>query len=159
MTPDRQERGDRLADLVQFVQTITRQVHAAPIDDPQAVQLTQLEGLTMQYIDRHPGVRTTELAADLGLRHSNASAALRELEHKGMIRRVPDPGDRRAAGIWPTAVAERNLVRMRAHWTRLLSSADVGDDALQTAVAVLQTIESALADNAHGPDRGARQLA
>lgn len=138
-------RAEQLADLVHFVQTIARQVHTAPLVDPEIVELSQLEGLTMQFIDRHPGVRAAELATHLGLKHSNASAALRELDRKGMIRREPDPTDRRAATIWPTELAERNLVRMRAHWARLLSPVPVSDADLSATVATLKSVEAELA--------------
>lgn len=147
MTHAADGRAEHLADLVNFVQTITRQVHTAPIDDRQIIQLSQLEGLTMQHIDRYPGLHAAELAASLGLKHSNASAALRELERKGMIRREPDPADRRAATIWPTALAEQNLVRMRAHWARLLSATGITEQDLTTTVAALRLIESTLAEH------------
>lgn len=141
---DSASRESRLADIVHLLQTISRQVHTAAVDDPQIIELSQLEGLTMQFIDRHPGVRASLLAAELGLKHSNASAALRELERKGMVRRAVEPADRRAAAIWPTDLAERNLRLVRAHWARLLAPADIDDDDLATAVSALSAIETAL---------------
>lgn len=133
------------ADLVDLILKVGRTVHVAPSDDPDFLRLTQLEGLTMQYIDRHPGSSASELADAVSLRSSNASKALRDLEAKGMIRREADAHDKRAVRIWPTAHAERNLIRTRAHWARLL--AGVGDAAaLRTAIAVLSDADAVLGE-------------
>ncbi|GAA2089516.1 MarR family winged helix-turn-helix transcriptional regulator [Brevibacterium salitolerans] len=139
------ERAELLADLVHFAQTLARQVHAARADDPELIGLTQLEGATMQFIDRHPGVGTTELAAGLGLQHTNASTALRGLEDKGLIQRRPVPSDRRATSIWPTERAATNLRRVRGHWARLLDPAPIDDRALRDAVTSLSAATEHLA--------------
>lgn len=139
-------RDEVLADLVDAMLIISRKVHASPSTDEEFVSLTQLEGLTMQHIDRHPGVRASQLAGELGLRSSNASAALRDLERKGMILRAADPDDRRVVTIWPTERAHDNLTRMRAHWAGLLRGVIATDDQLDTARGVVRAIESALSD-------------
>lgn len=141
-----QRDAELLADLVQLSQSIARHVYTVPAENPDILYLTRLEGVTMQLIDRHPGMRATELADRLGLRHSNASTALRELERKGMVRREPDPTDRRASLIWPTALANANLARLRAHWARMLAPLGLAPEDLTGAVAVLQRVEAAVAD-------------
>lgn len=57
--------------------------------------------LLKQVLDS-PGSTVGELAAALGLRQPNASAALRALEQRGMIRRVKNDDDRRVTQIMPT---------------------------------------------------------
>lgn len=139
------EREDLLADLVHHVLTIARRVHvASSSDDARLIPLTQLEGLVMQYIDRHPGVRVSEIGMDLGLQHSNASTALRALEEKGLVRRAPDSSDRRASTVWPTPAASENLERTRAHWAALLAGVETPVAVLRDAVRSLAAVEDEL---------------
>lgn len=149
-TPSTQ-RDELLADVVVLAQSISRQVHTAPVDDPDLISLTQVESLAMQHIDRHPGERVTELAATLGLKSSNASTALRDLERKGMIRRQADPSDRRASTVWPTTRARENLVRVRAQWARMLAAVGLTDGELETMVGLLHAVEARLSTSASTP--------
>lgn len=139
------ERGELLADLVHLAQTLARQMQAARSEDPELIGLTPLEGATMQFIDRNPGIGTKELAAGVGLQHTNASTALRSLEAKGLIQRRPVPSDGRATSIWPTARAVENLRRVRAHWVKLLDPVPIEDGVLGDAVSALELLTNNLA--------------
>ena len=50
----------------------------------------------------------SELTTDLGLRQSNASAAVKALADRGLVRRQSSPSDRRLALLHPTEAALKN---------------------------------------------------
>ncbi|MBV9002979.1 MAG: MarR family transcriptional regulator [Solirubrobacterales bacterium] len=67
-------------------------------------------GAALAYLDE-AGVRPGELARQAGRRKQTIGAILDDLERLGYVARRPDPQDRRAALIVPTA---RGLAFMRA---------------------------------------------
>jgi DNA-binding MarR family transcriptional regulator len=60
---------------------------------------------------RRPGLSVNDVARELGMQASNASAAIRGLVTRGLLERRRDADDRRVARIHPTprAIAARNL--------------------------------------------------
>lgn len=146
-------RDGRLADLADLVLTVARKIQAAPRGDAELVTLTPLEAIAMQFIDRNPGVRASELSSELGQSSSNTSYALRELEGKGMIRREPDPADRRVVRIHATERARTNLSRLRLHWAGLLGRLDADPHRLDEAIALLEAADTALSAAGSQPPR------
>lgn len=142
-------RDDALADLADVVLSVARKIHARTSEASDAIPLTPLEALAMQHIDRRPGITSSEFAADLSLKSSNASAALRELERKGLIRRDPDPADRRTVRVTATARASENLLRVRHTWASLLSDLPVDAARLETATELLRSAERQLSERRH----------
>jgi DNA-binding MarR family transcriptional regulator len=136
-------RDDALADLADVVLSVARKIHARTSEASDAIPLTPLEALAMQHIDRRPGITSSEFAADLSLKSSNASAALRELERKGLVRRDPDPLDRRTVRVTATARAHENLLRVRRAWTNLLSGLPA------EATELLRSVERELSERRH----------
>lgn len=134
---------ERLADLADLLLTIARRISISEVEPDGVVRLCPSESLVMRFIDHHPGCKPSEIGAQLGLRSANTSAALRSLEDKGLVRRSPDPTDRRAVLVESTAKAARNLAQIRAHWAALLGPllADAGD--VDTAVRVLSGLDNA----------------
>jgi len=114
----------------------------------------------MRQIDAHPGISPSRLAAVVGLKSSNASAALRQLEAKGFLRRCVDPGDGRAITIRPTQLAQDGLAVKREVWGRALQPY-VGDrGALADTVAMLARMDEmleaeAIRASSRHPDAGA----
>jgi DNA-binding MarR family transcriptional regulator len=101
----------------------------------------------LRYLDHHPGVGPSTVAAGTGLQRSNMSRALRDLETKGLVRRSVDPADNRQVLLRSTTRAAENLSRLRAIWARLIG------DALETsgekfdvasALALLRAVERGL---------------
>lgn len=137
-------RVEALADLADVVLSLARRLQALTSQESGAIALTPLEALSMRHIARHPGITSSEFAAELSLKSSNASAALRELERKGLIHRSPDPRDGRTVRITVTAESSEHLARVRAAWARLLSTLSVDDAQLAEMTAALQTAEEAL---------------
>ncbi len=140
----------RLADLADLVLAIARAITTDVGLDPEHVDLTATEINVMRYVDRHPGVSPTSVAAATGLQRSNLSRALRDLEAKGMVERTPDASDGRQMRLEPTARAAANLERLRTNWSRILESVDVDRSNLDAALALLAELDAGLAAASRG---------
>jgi len=105
---------------------------------PWDVTPSHLRALRM--VSRHDGMRLSELSEHLGIAPRSATEVVDALESRGMVKRRPDPGDRRATLVELTehgtsildaigaargAEAERIFGRLspadRAHLTRILA--------------------------------------
>ena len=116
-------RAEQLADLADLVTAVARAVKAQASADPAVLDLSVTEVTVLRYIDHHPDVSPSVVAAGTGLQRSNLSRALRDLEAKGLVRRTADPADNRQAVLHSTELAAANLQRLRAIWARLLDDA------------------------------------
>ena len=67
---------------------------------------SQLELLRL--IRRQPGVSVAEAATELGLAANSVSTLVGQLNEAGLIRRTPDPADRRVARLTLTDTARRH---------------------------------------------------
>lgn len=67
---------------------------------------SQLELLRL--IRRQPGVSVAEAATELGLAANSVSTLVGQLNEAGLIRRTPDPADRRVARLTLTSTARRH---------------------------------------------------
>ncbi|MBO0855601.1 MAG: MarR family transcriptional regulator [Nocardia sp.] len=90
-----------------------------------------------------PGVTVTELARRLGMRHSNVSAAVRDLLARGLVVRRPSTEDRRVSLLMPTdkSLAEQNSIE--AVWSGTVRSAMSGLNPQQ--VSALEAASEAMA--------------
>lgn len=72
-----------------------------------------------------PGITQSALARKLGIERSGLVAMVDELERRGLLNRVPVPGDRRVQALEPTAAGItqfRNMsAQIRAHEDKMLS--------------------------------------
>jgi DNA-binding MarR family transcriptional regulator len=135
------DQAARLADFAHAVLSVARDIRLYGHFDPEIVDMTALESLVMSHIQRSPGISPSRICDEMGLRSSNASAVLRSLEAKGLIRRAPDRTDRRLISVHPTPLAARNLANVRAEWAQLLAG-HVDDTAgLVTAIEVLNAAD------------------
>src|SRR6185436_6922692 len=73
--------------------------------DEAGLGLTAGEARALFVVGRHPALRQTELALRLNVEPMTMCGYLDRLEAAGMIERKPDPGDRRAKLVRPTAKA------------------------------------------------------
>lgn len=85
------------------------------------------------------GTRITELAARAWLTKATVVHAVDELERLGYVTREPDPADRRAKLVRPTArgreaegVAREAIADLRAAWATLMGEAEM--DALEAGL-------------------------
>lgn len=141
---DKRHTDERLADLADLVLAVARVIAIDAHLDPTIVDLTSTEINVMRYVDRHPGTSPTAVAAATGLQRSNLSRALRDLEAKGMVQRTADAADARQARLEPTALATANLQRLRAKWSRLLTSVDADHRNVDAALTLLTQLDAGL---------------
>lgn len=139
-----EERDDLLADMLHRVRMVARQAYLASRAEPEAVSVSNVEGLVLQFVDSHPGCRISAVAERLGLRLGNASAAVSGLADKGLVRREPDPADRRATTVWLTEAALANIAQVRRRWAEELGELDVDLDELRAAVGTLRKVQALL---------------
>ena len=123
----RAPRAEQLADLADAVMAVGRAVRAQASTDPAVLELSATEVTVLRYLDHHPDVGPSAVAAATGLQRSNMSRALRDLEAKGLVRRSADPADSRHVVLRSTELAAENLSRLREIWARLIG------DALETS--------------------------
>ncbi|MCP4330691.1 MAG: MarR family transcriptional regulator [Alphaproteobacteria bacterium] len=100
----------------------------------------QLGGLLL--VDTNSGLNQSALARAMGLDRSTIVAVIDNLETRGLIRRRPAPGDRRAHALFLTDAGRRFLRRiephLRAHEDRL--SAGLSTDERRTLTDLLKRI-------------------
>lgn len=142
---DDRHTDPRLADLADLVLAVARVIATDVHLDEETVVLTPIEITVMRYIDRHHGTSPTAVAVATGLQRSNVSRVLRDLEAKGLVARTADESDGRQARLDPTARAVSNLQRLRANWSRLLTSVDLDRRNLDATLTMLAELEAGLA--------------
>ncbi|WP_018331326.1 MarR family winged helix-turn-helix transcriptional regulator [Actinomycetospora chiangmaiensis] len=147
----------RLFKLADRILAVGRLIHAAKDPAFAGQSWTPLESAVMRVIDREPGVTAGAAAAATQLVSSNFSRALRGLERKGLVRRVPDPADARRVHLHPTDRAHANLRELQRIWSDLLTGIITDPAELDTVVEVLRRIETELADRRARPGRTATE--
>lgn len=121
------ERESVLADLADAIMHAARLIRSWDQAAETVVPLSTIEAAVLEYVDRHPGCRPSDVAHELRMRTSNFSAALRVLEKQGLVERTSDPTDGRTANLAVTALATQNIDVIRSRRATLLASA-LGDD-------------------------------
>lgn len=86
----------------------------------------------------------TELTDLEGLNPTMLSRIVKVLDERGLIRRMPQPGDLRAARVAVTPEGERVHDRVRAQRTRVLSDClhDLPEETTATLLAVVPELEA-----------------
>jgi DNA-binding MarR family transcriptional regulator len=142
----RSRHTEQLADLADVVMAVSRAIKVRTAADPLVIDLSATEVTVLRYIDRHPGVSPSAVAAATGLQRSNLSRALRDLEAKQLVRRSADPADNRQSLLESTGLAAENLTHIRAIWSGLLRDAleGTGDHDIASALELLGALERGL---------------
>ncbi|MEJ3747149.1 MarR family transcriptional regulator [Actinomycetes bacterium KLBMP 9797] len=96
-----------------------------------------------------PGIGIAAVARELGLHVSNVSTTVRFLVAQGLIRREPDPRDRRAVQLHPTLDAMHGMAKIEAVWAEIFAESltalsDADRAALAAAVPALRSLTAAL---------------
>ena len=94
------------------VRELTRAL--APLD----LKIGQLD--VMMNIYRHPGLSQHDVARRLLVGRSNITMLLPQLEKQGLIRREPDPRDKRAMRLYLTDGGEARLMEALAIYSTLI---------------------------------------
>ena len=103
----------------------TVDVEAAPVGAGAGAELDALptsELEVMRLLVRRPGLTVGEVARELGLQRTNASAAIRTLIGRGLLQRARDTDDGRVARLTPTPRAIENRDRREAAWGTALAA-------------------------------------
>jgi DNA-binding MarR family transcriptional regulator len=153
MVSDRHDRAAQLADLAHFILSVARDIRIYGRIDPEIIEITLLESLVMNYIERNPGASPSRLCDEVGLRSSNASAVLRSLDAKGMIQRIPDTVDRRSVSLQATPLAARNLEKVRVEWAQLLARYIDATADVVPAIALLRALDECITQTESSPFR------
>jgi DNA-binding MarR family transcriptional regulator len=74
----------------------------------------------LRLLVRAPELSVGEVARELGMQPTNASAAIRSLTARGLLERRPDGRDGRVSRIVPTAEAQAIRRQREAAWGELL---------------------------------------
>jgi DNA-binding MarR family transcriptional regulator len=120
------DRETALADFADAVMYAARLIRSWDQTAETVVPLSLIEAAVLEYVDRNPGCRPSDVAHELRMRSSNFSAALRELEKQAFVERRSDPSDGRTANLFVTALAEHNIAIVRSRRAALLA-ATLGD--------------------------------
>jgi DNA-binding MarR family transcriptional regulator len=141
----------RLAEeLFEALGSVRRQVRrTAGRPWPSPLSGSQVE--LVRLVRRSPGVTVSEAAEALGLAGNTVSTLVRQLTDAGMLRREPDPADRRVARLRVSAAARTRIEGWRDRRAELAARAlgrlDEADRrALTDAVPALARLVAALHD-------------
>ncbi len=72
----------------------------------EAFQISPAQLMLLGWIANHPGCHIQDVATGLGLTSPTVSVGLRRLEQSGLLRREPDPTDKRARRLFLTPQGE-----------------------------------------------------
>ena len=142
----RSRHTEQLADLADVVTAVSRVIKLRTATDPSVLDLSVTEVTVLRYIDHHPGVSPSVVAAGTGLQRSNLSRALRDLEAKKLVRRAADTTDNRQSLLHSTELAADNLAHIRAIWSEMFREAldGSGDHDIEAALELLNALERGL---------------
>jgi len=76
----------------------------------------------LRLVDRRPGLRVQDAAAELRLAPNTVSTLVHRLVDAGLVRRVADPDDGRVAHLRLSAAAEQRLRRWRDRRQEILAA-------------------------------------
>jgi len=120
--------------------TVQRELLAADVWDP--VSPSEY-GALYALANAPDGLRITELAGDALLTQTGLSRLVARLEANGLVERVPDPDDRRAARIRLTAAgadAQRRVGRRHGHHVAQIMTRTFSVEQLEQLRALSQTL-------------------
>jgi DNA-binding MarR family transcriptional regulator len=103
------------------------------------VDLTGTEVTVIREVQRTPGCTPTHMSRVTGLRRSNVSTAIRQLESRGMLVRVQDGDDARTYLLHLTDLARQSISLMRSIWVEMLR--DLDPDVVSTVIKSLPDLE------------------
>jgi DNA-binding MarR family transcriptional regulator len=138
MSPRAQARDDATVALRELILAGERYriAVAAHLD------LTVNESRAISYLLARGPMGQTELSAALGLTTSSTTTLLDRLEQREMVRRVPDPNDRRRSTVELPESGVRRLREVRDWMPQAFDVFDAGD--LSEVAATLGTVAASL---------------
>ena len=148
-----QEQWAELADLVLI---IAREIQFRGYSHPEAVPLTQSEGMVMRYLHAESDAAPSMIAAATGIQRTNLSTVLRALESKDLIERHACKDDARGVRVVLTEHGRTNYTLVRKEWAATVRDAAGGDMTnLSSALSLLAHINNGL--TSIRPEGGSRR--
>ena len=166
LTPDKERLThsrtgmERVADIAAAVESMVDALVAvletARWEQSPAVPPAQLRVLTIVAANQHTNMN--RLAEALGVVPSSASRLCDRLEATGLLRRVPDPRDRREVRLELTVVARRLLIELRDRRRTALAAVleEMTPAGRQELVRALAAFEAAASPHNDQNDEGLR---
>ena len=138
----------RWAELADLALVIAREIQFLGYRDPEAVPLTQTEGMVMRYLNERDGAAPNVIATATGLQRTNLATVLTGLQRKGLIERRTAPDDRRGATIHTTERGRANYALVRREWAEAVATAGGRANAdLDAALELLRAIRTGLIES------------
>jgi DNA-binding MarR family transcriptional regulator len=136
-------------ELVEALGTVRRQLKRTAGRPWPAATLSGAQVELVRLVRREPGHTVTEAAEALGLAPNTVSTLVGQLTDAGLLRREPDPGDRRVARLHVTTAAGRRIEEWRDHRVELTAQAigrlpRTDRDALAAAIPALTRLAGVL---------------
>ncbi len=105
-------RGRLEAELIEEIRGSQTAVHQMDEAAHQALGINGTDGRCLDIIDRRGSISAGRLATEAGLTTGAVTAVLDRLEGKELVRRVPDPSDRRRVLVEVTAKQREEAARL-----------------------------------------------
>jgi DNA-binding MarR family transcriptional regulator len=136
-------------ELVSRLRAVIHRLARVLNDTSTGEDLTPTQYSVLALVRGRGSLGLTELTELEGLNPTMLSRVVKVLDERGLIRRMPDPGDMRAARVAATPEGEQVHDRIRAERTKVLSDCLHGfppetADALLAAVPYLEDLAEAL---------------
>ncbi len=140
MTPTTGLDADTATRLRASIGRLARKLNASAA----GAGLTPTQMTVLGAVARRGPVRLADLAEGEGLNPTLLSRVVGKLDDAGLIRRLPDPQDRRAARVEVTADGRRLQEHIRAERTRALAAGldRLPDDTAAAVLAALPALEA-----------------
>ncbi|GAA1014134.1 MarR family transcriptional regulator [Streptomyces sp. F-3] len=136
-------------ELTPVLYALGRVLRLRGVDEAGLVPLPPSDLEVLRHVLESPGIGVGAVAQDLGLHASNVSTTVRGLVARGLVRREPDPDDRRAVRLYPTMGAVQGMARIEQAWAEIFADSlatlsPAQRDALRTAAPALKALATAL---------------
>ncbi|UOX92830.1 MarR family transcriptional regulator [Amycolatopsis sp. FBCC-B4732] len=138
--------ADRLLGAVQGIRRVVRrrvraEVPGSPLPGAQVEVL--------RVVADHPGIGVAAAARELHLANNSVSTLVNQLADAGLLRREPDPADRRAARLEITGAARDRMASWRRARTGLVAEAltalsEEDREAIENALPALEKLMGVL---------------
>ena len=127
------------ADISRLMRTeVDRQVSALGV--------TRAQWMVLARLARRPGCSQTELADMMEMERATAGRLVDRLEENGLVRREPDPTDRRVRRVFPTELATGQQAQMRAVADAIVDDelSDLNAEQRETLMTLMESVRARL---------------
>ncbi len=113
-----------------------------------ALGVTRAQWMVLARLNRRPGCSQTELAEMMEVERATAGRLLDRLEENGLVRREPDPIDRRIRRVFPTKDAAAAQAKIRAVADTIVADAtiDLSEDQRETLMDLMTMVRGRLSE-------------